>query len=97
MIASHNAISGRPANKANIINISAKVKFAESLVYLMEPTYGTYLSSITEEDVRRVKEGFEKLSKADEKTQKEFFDRIYTRLGVYDKDGNITEEYRNLF
>ncbi|MDR0334537.1 MAG: hypothetical protein LBH69_01460 [Methanomassiliicoccaceae archaeon] len=62
----------------------------------MEPRYGTFLSSITDEDVRKVKEGFKKLA-ADEKARKEFYDRVYTRLGVYDKDGNITEEYRDLF
>jgi len=77
----------------NIQKIPQKVKSMEVLAYSMEPKYGTYFSSFTYEDVRKVKEGFERLAKADEKTQREF----YTRVGLYDENGNIVEEYRDLF
>ena len=81
----------------NIQKIPQKVKSMEVLAYSMEPKYGTYFSSFTYEDVRKVEEGFERLANADEKTRKEFYDRVYARIGVYDENGNIAEGYRDLF
>ena len=89
--------SARLGNRANIIKIPKKVKSAEALAHSVDAMYGTFLSSITEEDIREFKEGFERLSKADEKTRKEFYDRVYARIGVYDENGNIAEGYRDLF
>ena len=53
--------------------------------------YGTYLSSITEEDVRRIKKESERLN-SDDKARRELF----IQIGVYDKDGKIAEPFRNL-
>jgi len=87
----------RAYGNANILKISKKVKSTETIACSMEPRYGTYFSSFTYEDVRKVREGFERLANADEKTRKEFYDRVYARVGVYDENGNIAEEYRDLF
>jgi hypothetical protein len=54
--------------------------------------YRSY-SSPTWEDVRLFEEELDKLRKADAETQREFL----IRAGIYDKDGNIAEEYRGLF
>jgi len=56
------------------------------------PTYGTFLSSITQEDVERIRKEAERL-RTDDKARKELF----IRIGVYDKDGNIAEPFRHLF
>ena len=54
--------------------------------------YGTYLSSITEEDVRRIKKESERLN-SDDKARKELF----IQIGVYDKDGSVAKPFRHLF
>jgi len=56
------------------------------------PKYRTYLSSITDEDVERIKEYSKKLQ-ADDRARKEFF----IRVGLYDEDGNIREPFRRHF
>jgi hypothetical protein len=69
-----------------------RVKSAEYVEHLVEPMYGTYLSSITEEDVKRIREYSKKLQ-ADDKARKEFF----IRVGLYNKDGSVAEPFRHLF
>jgi len=56
------------------------------------PMYGTFLSSITQEDVERIREYSKKLQ-ADDKARKEFF----IRVGLYNEDGSIAEPFRHLF
>ena len=53
--------------------------------------YRTFFSTITDEDVERVKKEFERLN-ANPKERKEFF----TRVGLYDKNGNIAKRFRHL-
>jgi hypothetical protein len=44
------------------------------------------------EDIERIKKGFEDLSKADPETRKKF----WTEVGLFDKDGNVAEPYKDL-
>ncbi|MCL1984450.1 MAG: hypothetical protein FWG58_03510 [Methanomassiliicoccaceae archaeon] len=46
-----------------------------------------------EEDVERVKQAFEDLSNSDEETNKKF----WTRVGLFDENGNVAEPFRDLF
>ena len=54
--------------------------------------YGTYLSSITEEDVKAIKDEAKRLQ-SDDKARKEFF----IRVGLYNKDGSVAEPFKHLF
>jgi hypothetical protein len=54
--------------------------------------YGTFLSSVTDEDVKWFKEQLDKLDKADADTKREFF----ISVGYYNEDGSVAEPYKNL-
>ena len=59
----------------------------------MNEKWGTYLSSVTWEDVEWFKEQMDKLGKADAETKKAF----WIRVGLYDENGNVAEPYKGLF
>ena len=54
-------------------------------------TYGTFFSTITEEDLREIREESERLI-ADPVARRELF----TRIGFYDKNGNVAKPFRHL-
>ena len=45
-----------------------------------------------EEDIERIKRGFEDLSKVDPETGKKF----WTEVGSFDEDGDVAESYKDL-
>ena len=57
----------------------------------MGAKYRTFFSTITEEDVERIRKESERLI-ADPVARKELF----TRIGFYDKDGNVAKQFRHL-
>ena len=59
----------------------------------MDAAYVTYLSSVTWEDVEAIKKAADELRKSDPKIKREF--RI--RIGPYDENGSVAEEYKFLF
>ena len=56
------------------------------------PNYRTFPSLMSEEGLKRFKKEAERLSN-DPKARRELF----TRIGVYDENGNVTERFRDLF
>jgi hypothetical protein len=49
--------------------------------------------SIGEEEIKGIREAFDELARSDEETQMKF----WTKVGLYDENGNIAERYRGLF
>jgi len=79
-------------NKAQAHSNIQRVKSAEPIENSMGKMYGTFLSSMTEEDLERIREYSKKLQ-ADDKARKEFF----IRVGLYNEDGSVAEPFRHLF
>ena len=48
---------------------------------------------VDEEDVERFRQAARDLMNSDEETQKKF----WTRVGLFDEDGNVAEPYKGLF